>query len=226
MGGSSGASDGKRMRDVCPCDDCYEALRPHFAPMVELVLFEPTRLQGAHVFSAAEHGEAYAPKPPSTFVSNSRPEIIREIRQKTPLRSGDQEIVADLRLLGLDRDLQLYLTGSSSGRGWMSNQIHLRQGTAYEDLDIVAVTTEYNQEQASSMVRAIMERHLGPLTQQQTIADIWMVSGSEKGQTKRIVYDSFFCKDKKVMDLLVATTLEDGMVREDYLAKNFYHRIA
>lgn len=226
MSGFDPASTGQQLKNITPCSDCYAFLDPHLTPDANIVLFTPNTLDTATVLSPDEFRPAYSTWPYSEITTTKREEIQAELAEKTPLTEVDRNIVSDLRLLGLETGIQFYLTGSSSGRGWISSALHERLGTQYGDMDIIAVTDEQNVATMREYVADIVTAHYGELAVQNIDADYWVVTGKSRGTQRHVNYDSLLVDGKKVMDLSWASDLEAGMLRDDYYANNCYHKIS
>jgi cytidine deaminase len=208
----------EKMKRVTPCSECYDALSPHFSTTTEFILFQPDTLEATMTFSFTEHNNAYVSKPYSSISGSSREEILKQLKEKTLLQNEGLGLVADLRLMGLDKKIHFYLTGSASGRGSMGTLIHLKQGTSYNDIDIVAVT-ELDRGTTEKLTEEVMWPHFGKLEKKKTVVDVWFINEIRK-------QSHYFLGEKEILDLTVAPTLRDGMIRMDYLKKNFFHQIS
>jgi cytidine deaminase len=208
----------EKAKSATPCSECYDALNKNFSPNTEVVLFQPDTLLTEMAFSFLEHSGAYAPKPYSSIAGSDRKEIETELKEKTLLRDEGLELVADLRLLGLDTGIHFYLTGTASGRGSMGNLINLRQGVSYRDIDLIAAT-KLDRRTTEGMVEGIIYQHFGRLEKKETILNVWFINEIRK-------QSHYFSGKKEILDFTVAPTLKDGMIRMDYLRKNFFHQIS
>lgn len=226
MTGFDPTSTGQQLKNITPCSDCYSFLGPYLTPDANLVLFRPNTVDVATVLAPHEFRPAYGEWPYSEITARDRDEIIAELAEKTPLTERDRNVVADLRLLGLKTGIEFYLTGSSSGRGWMSTALHERLGTQYGDLDIVAVTNEHKTDEMRELVAVTVQAHYGTVDVENIDTDYWVVAGKSRGSQRHVNYDSLHVDGRKVMDLSWAADLESAMLRDDYYAKNCYHKIA
>ena len=226
MSGFDPASTGQQLKNITPCSDCYAFLDPRLTPDANIVLFKPNTLDTATVLAPHEFRLAYGTWPYSEITSTEPDAIEAELAEKTPLTERDRKIVSELRLLGLETGIQFYLTGSSSGRGWISSALHERLGTNYGDMDIIAVTDEQNVPGMRCLVADTVRTHYGDIDVQNVDADYWVVTGKMRGAQRHVNYDSLLVDGKKVMDLSWAHDLESGMLRDDYYANNCYHKLS
>ncbi len=226
MSGFDPAATGQQLKNITPCSDCYAFLDPHLMPDANIVLFKPNTLDTATVLSPNEFRSAYGTWPYSEITATEPDEILTELAEKTPLTEKDRDVVRDLRMLGLETGVEFYLTGSSSGRGWVSTALHERLGTQYGDMDIIAVTKAEDTARVRELVAGTVRDHYGDINVQNVDADYWVVTGKNRGTQRHVNYDSLFIDDKKIMDLSWASDLEAGMLRDDYYTNNCYHKIS
>ena len=210
----------KKIKQISPCRECYDTLESYFLQTTDIVLFEPNTFKEFMIFSHDEHTEAYKQKSYSQIEEKYLESIIEELKEKTILIGKDLEFVANLRLLGLSHGIQFYLTGSASGRSWMSQQIHLKQGTSYEDIDLIAVS-DLDNKKVESMFDYVVKQFYGVFDKRRTTVNIWFIGENEK--RNRILYS---VNGRDLVDLCIAPTLKEGMIRMDYLSKNFFHQIS
>lgn len=210
----------EKIKQVSPCRECYDSLSPYFLPTTGLVLFKPNTFDEVMTFSYDEHTQAYRPKPYSLLEGVNLELIMKQLEEKTLLKGKDLEFIASLRLLGIAEGVQFYLTGSASGRGWMSQQIHLKHGTSYEDMDLVAVS-DLDKKGVENMFEQRFKQFYGEFNKRTSTVNIWFIGENEKRE--RISYS---VNGKDIVDLCIAPTLKEGMVRMDYLNKNFFHQIS
>lgn len=226
MSGFDPAATGQQLKNITPCSDCYAFLDQHLMPEANIVLFKPNTLDTATVLSPNEFRPAYGTWPYSEITATEPGEILAELAEKTPLTEQDRQIVRDLRVLGLETGVEFYLTGSSSGRGWVSTALHERLGTQYGDMDIIAVAKDEDVARVRERVANTVKAHYGGIDVENVDADYWVVTGKNRGTQRHVNYDSLFVDGKKVMDLSWASDLEAGMLRDDYYANNCYHKIS
>jgi cytidine deaminase len=226
MSGFDPATTGQQLKNITPCSDCYAFLDPHLMPEANIVLFKPNTLDTATVLSPDEFRPAYGTWPYSEITATEPSEVLDELAEKTPLTEQDRKVVSDLRTFGLEMGIEFYLTGSSSGRGWVSTVLHERLGTQYGDMDIIAVAKDEDIAHVRERVAAAVQAHYGTIDVQNVDADYWVVTGKNRGTQRHVTYDSLFVDGKKVMDLSWASDLEAGMLRDDYYVNNCYHKIS
>lgn len=226
MAGQDPKLTGQQLKNITPCTDCYGLLGPKLTPDAELILFQPNTLEHATVFAGDEFRPAYGKWPYSAIEATSRTDIVEELQEKTELSETDREVVADLRIVGRASDIEFYLTGSASGRGWMSSVINRKLGNGYGDMDILAITDRYGEATLVQITKEILATHYNDLETVTTETDFWVVCGDKRGTERHVRYVSFMKNDKKIMDFTWATSLKDGMLRDDYYDNNCYHKIS
>jgi hypothetical protein len=182
-------------------------------------------LNRALVFSADEIHDAYESKPYSSIVGDTDEAIEKELHDKTILNQEDVRIVTALRKLGLNQGISFYLTGSGSGRGWISNTINRKLGRSYSDLDIIGVSSLLP-ELVEGHIKELLAAQLGQVSQREVSHEAWIVSGARKGASYQNSYTIFESPARKIMDLVLAETLSEGMRRQDYYEKNFFHQLS
>jgi cytidine deaminase len=210
---------------ISPCPDCFSRLEPLLLSNAELVLFEPHTLNRALVFSADEIHDAYESKPYSFIVGDTDEVVAAELRDKTILNDEDIQIVTALRRLGLNQGINFYLTGSGSGRGWISNAINNKLGRSYSDLDIIGVSS-LSPELVERQIKELLTVQLGRVTEREVSSEAWVISGARKGNSFQNSYTVFESPARKIMDLVLAESLGEGMRRHDYYEKNFFHQLS
>jgi len=208
----------EKIKQVSPCSECYDALSQRFSSSTQLILFQPDTLDKTMSFTLEEHKEAYSSKPYSQIEGFNRRDIQKDLKKKTLLQDEGLEFVADLRLLGLNSGIHFFLTGSASGRGSMADLIHLKEGVSYRDIDLIAVTT-LDRDVVEKMIEKISLSYFGTFDKRRTVVDNWFVNEVRKRS-------NYFSQEKEVIDLAVSPTLRGGMIRMDYLRKNFFHQIS
>lgn len=226
MAGADPRLTGQQLKNITPCSDCYELLEPHLAADAELVLFEPNTLDNATVFTDAEFRPAYGKWPHSSLKATKREDIIEELQEKAELTEDDREVVADLRLVGQELGVEFYLTGSASGRGWMSSVINRKLGISHGDIDIIAISNKHGKKQLKEIVGNILGNQYSGLEVTETETDYWVVCGKDRGTKRHVNYLTFLKDGRKVADLSWADNLKVGMLRDDFYTNNYYHKIS
>lgn len=207
-----------KIKRLAPYAEAYETLTPHFNHDTELVLLQPDTFNQAVVFTADEHHAAYAPQPYSIIEDTDRQEIITELERKTILTGEGLELVTDLRQLGLNTGIQFFLTGSASGRCGISQFILKKEKRSYEDIDLIAVT-DHDRADVEMTVEGIINPYFGTLNKRLKEIQLWFINETRWST-------DYYSNDRDVVSLTVAPSLRQGMIRMDYLRKNFFHQIS
>jgi cytidine deaminase len=207
-----------KMKWIAPCYNCYSALDPHLSDTAQITLFQPNMFDTAVTLNAAEFRRGYETKPLLRIIGGSSLQVTRnEIHTKTLLTPEDTTLMLSLRKLALARRAGLYLTGSASGRGGISQEIQQKRGQKYEDLDIIVVSPEQTKAVASDFKRIIVDRYGRRLQQR--------VAGNGHDMPTIIPYGSF-SKQKTTVDLTIAKTLKYGMFDPVSYRKGWYIKVA
>lgn len=204
---------------ISPCDNCFYILTPFLSEDSKLVLFEPNNLSDSMTFTAREFTEAYSRLEYSAIKGEDFSRAREELMRKTPLVEPGLSFVADLRILGLEKQISFYLTGSASGRGGISQLINKKQNKPYTDLDIVA---------ASDLDENVVIKLFEELANQ-------YYPGLEKKLRKFNIYGTGhpislyrYLDSKGVvkLELNVDKGKNTAFTRKDYLHKNWFHQLS
>jgi cytidine deaminase len=222
----------KKMKQVAPCFKCYDMLNGFFNENTELVLFEPGKLDRAVVLNSTEHASAYEKKSPLAITETDPESIKAELRGKSALSEEDIQLVARLRKIGLEHNIALYLTGSASGRGWISQPLKEKTGESPSDLDIVAVTNE----PAHKVAELVLPNGVTPVDMlNRGFATREWYPEKKRGLMSHEAFlgsprhhaHSYKNEHKKTpLEITVAPELASGMLDKRYYDRNFYLQIA
>jgi predicted DNA-binding protein len=203
-------------KHVLPSGEMYDAIQPHLVPDSPIIVIPPNQIAVCRRIPYDWHQRTYRPKPLSAFVGETVAEIYREAIEKTVLSVEDCMFLAKLRLAGLRDGIHYYLTGSANGQSGPS--VATRPGV-YSDLDIIAASS-LGRGQVESSFEKLAANYYGAL--QKTSKLVRVVGGG------RTVEGSMYVNGEigLMIDLFVTSQPEDGFVRSEYLARNFFHQLS
>ncbi len=205
----------KKVKEIAPCRSCYTTLLQYMATHVELVLLQPNYFRNAIVLGGDAVERAYEPKEPLQIEGGeTKQQTARELEAKTDLNQDDALFVSHLREFMIENEVKLYLTGSSSGRGGISQEIRRLERKHYTDIDLVAVTGKYPD------ARKLVD----DLNEESTECEPRTVR-CRKPTMRRSLKGKGFGPEGTPLDLIVASTLEEGMLDPAYYRNNWYVKI-
>jgi cytidine deaminase len=207
-----------KIKQVSPCSKCFDSLLPFLSKKCKTILFEPNTFDDKIILTYKELIKAYVPQNPSELKGMTFKEIKKELKRKTPLSGKELSFVASLRLFGLSEGISFYLTGSKSGRGGLAVIINKKKNNTKGDLDIVAV---------SNLGKRLVEKKFEDFAsrffkiKKKVVSQKWFYM--LKQQRRFLFY--YDVSGRKVLELCVGKDLKNGMVRMDFVEKNFYHKL-
>jgi len=128
-----------RIKGVSPCLECFLLIKPYLNKHTKLILFEPNTLRKTMAFNRLEFERSYSNQSYSEIKGQNPEQISLELHKKTLLSDTDIKFITSLRLIGLEKGIHFYLTGSKSGRGGIGSLI-LKKTRGHSDIDLMIVT--------------------------------------------------------------------------------------
>ncbi len=211
----------KKPKYVMPTPEDYDRLAGRFVDWgPTIIIVDPDSSAYTSVW-ASVHGPAYSVKEPSDFRyligededTTTLPSLIRE---RTVLDWRGADFIAHLMQTGKKRDIEIYLTGSASGRGEISNAL---KGD-YEDIDLLVVTGDNDLDEVEEVLTARAEKYFGPLRRQPMTSYDYETGRAFPGIS---LYD--LAGNKKIQ-LHIGATMDDINYRPVNLERNFFHRVS
>jgi hypothetical protein len=212
----------KRLKHVMPSPADYDALSERFKEEwgPTIIIVSPDSDEYVSVW-ASKHAPNYGVKHPSNFAVESGPEgdiepdiLASYIAEATGMKLNDAEFIARLRWFGPRQGMQIYLTGSASGRGEISGAVKV----GYTDIDLLVVT-DLEKVEAERMIAELAEEHFGPLTHEPMAVNDWQNNRQIDGV---FLYDT---DGNKKIQLHIGKIMEEINFRPSNLERNFYHRV-
>lgn len=206
----------EKAKEIAPCRSCYTTLLQYMATHVELVLLQPNYFRNAMVLGGDAIERAYEPKEPLQIGGGeTKQQTAKELEAKTDLNQNDAFFIAHLREFMIENEVELYLTGSASGRGGISQEIHKLERKSYTDIDLVAVTDKYPDAR-----KLVDDLNKGSATHEPRVVRC------RKPTVLRSLKGKGFGPEGTTLDLIVAPTLEEGILDPSYYRNNWYVKIA
>jgi hypothetical protein len=210
----------KKIRKVAPCFDCYEALLPRLSHDYRLVLFDPVKAGELIMFTSVEVAAAYKTRPYTKIEGKDVASIDEELKQLTPLNPTDRSFVTNVRLENLSGNVKVYLTRSSSGRGWISQAVNEKQGYSY---GCVCLLVNYESEEQNMRCEEQMRKLV--LSHYDNVS-IEAVSSKARWQSTTIEGTRFSSGGKKVVEIMFALDFRKGFTKKGLCERNFFIEIA
>lgn len=211
------AGEGKEMKEkhLLPSGNGYDAIKARLIPGSPIVIVPPNLPNMCRHIPDSIHQSAYAQKPPFAFLGKSVVAIYSEAMRNTNLSVEDSLFIADLRIAGINEDIQFYLTGS--GNGISGPSVAIRPGL-YRDLDIIAVS-----EQIEEVVQAKFEN-----VAQARYGVLDKVPKLVRAEDGRLVNGCIYSNVESgiSIDFFVVKRLEDAFVRKDYFDRYWFHKVS
>jgi hypothetical protein len=210
----------KKDKHVMPSPDDYDSLSERFweewGPTI--IIVSPDTDEYRSIW-ASVHAQEYGAKHYSDFTKIDHDEIEPEllpsiIAQETRLDYQDAQFMAHLRWICAKQGIEVYLTGSASGRGEISGAIK----DGYTDIDLLIVT-ELDKDEAEKIITQIAEKYFGPLRRECMTVNDWQRNRQIDGV---FLYDS---DGNKKIQLHIGQFMEEINFRPSNLDRNFYHRV-
>jgi hypothetical protein len=145
---------------------------------------------------------------------------VPELLEKTALDEDDAHLIAEFRLVGIENGIEFFLSGSASGRGWVSNAIHKAQGAEkqYNDLDIIAVS--FNPEsEVERVIENVINSRYRNFSKEVTVHHI-------QGETATRTGIKYTAEGMPPLEVQTASDLKKGMSRPDYFKNNFFIKLS
>lgn len=156
-----GSGNVKKLKYCVPCYSCTQMLTPYVSDNTIISLMPlPNSIERLEI-SFKELIESYDDLPYSKIESTNPEEISLELKTKTILKDKDIEFIKNMRLLGLNKKINLYLTGSSTGRGAASTLLIKKTNTSYRDLDLIIVIQKSNYDSIEKDIENIIKNNYG-----------------------------------------------------------------
>lgn len=210
----------KKFKNFVPCSVCSKALAPYMKPesILELLPFNTTARKLELKFR--DILGSYAKLEYSKFQNVKKEKIIDELHQKTFLKERDAAFVCDLMLLAKEQNIKLCLTGSSSGRGAVSNILMKKTKSSYHDIDIIIILE-------ASLVEEIqqnIEKLINNTYFSYKLEDGSVLKHQNKKNVvlKKIIYH---IENETILDITLATNMDGAFRKPQYYEGNWYHQL-
>lgn len=217
-----GGGNIKKHKYYIPCFNCTEALRKYASDETEIRLLPIEGITQELSMPFKELVGSYTELPYSKIEGQTLDDIKSELRTKTVLEGGDLDCVADIAYLGREAGAQFYLTGSSSGRGAVSDLVHKKIGRHYRDIDFIAVVEKQfpNTEQR---FEGILSKNYGTVIKEKRPL---LAHQSKPG----VVFGKtfYYCgsNKKRIIDIACCSSFEESFSYPAYQKRNWFHQLS
>ena len=217
----AGAGNVRKFKYILPCFNCTHRLKPYVTDDTEIQLLPLAGSKQDFRINFKELTDSYRTLKPSSIKGEDLAEIRQEIKAKTVLNDLDGDFVSELTLLGKNRAVNFYLTGSSSGRGAVSDLIRVKTGRPYRDIDIIAVV-DHSFEQIEKEVEFLLKKYYHTVVKE--------VRPLLSHQSKPgVIYAKtfYYCgSDKRLVEFAWARIFKDSFSYPAYQENNWFHRLS
>ncbi|HYH75445.1 MAG TPA: hypothetical protein VD735_05805 [Candidatus Saccharimonadales bacterium] len=214
-----------KTKHIMPEPSAYDRLQERFSGRPHLSVVSPQQLPTIDHYEYAEHTAAYAPREPWALADVRL--LPWGMPDDTPLHDTllddwDKAFMFHLQRDGRKHGIDYYLTGSSTGRGGVSNMLRV----GYDDLDIQAVTdgdlgfaVDTFESQAGSVYGGY-----GELERRDKQVHVWTTGATVHGYEYR-TDGGWYTGGPKSIDFFVGRSLAEITVRPEYIDRNFYIKL-
>lgn len=209
----------KKFKNYTPCSICSHVLAPYMKHngIIELMPIEGINKKLKLKFN--EVLKSYAKLKYSKIENTEEKKLKLELRKKTYLKEKDLNFVLDLILLGIKNKLGLYLTGSSCGRGGISNLVMKKTKCGYRDIDLIIIVKS-NIEKIQKDIENLLTYNYSNFTIENKLVP---KHKNKKGVVlKNLVYH---INHKTIIDLTFATNIDGAFRQPPYEKGNWYHQL-
>jgi hypothetical protein len=210
----------RKEKHVMPSPADYDALSARFLEEwgPTIIIVDPHSDEYRSVW-ASVHAPEYGVKRSSNFAQVDHDEIEPAllpsiIAQETRLNYHDAEFIAHLRWVCAKQGIEVYLTGSASGRGEISGAIK----DGYTDIDLLVVA-DSDKDKVEEVITEIAARYFGPLRREPMSVNDWERNRTIDGT---FLYDA---SGNKKIQLHIGHAMAEINFRPSNLERNFYHRV-
>lgn len=216
-----GGGNVKKFKYYIPCFSCTHELAPYIQLETPIHLL-PLEGYSEHLeVTFSELIASYADLPYSKLAAGQLPELLRELKHKTLLQGTDLSFVADLTMFARQHDIEIYLTGSSTGRGAVSKLIMEKTGHPYRDIDIIAAS-HLDLAVVESGIEQRIKQHYGFFRKEpRPIPPHQNLHGVVRQKT------FYHCgPDQKIIDFTLSSDFKGSFHYRSYELKNWFHQLA
>jgi cytidine deaminase len=213
----------KKVKYYTPCYACAHKLAPYVSIDATVTLFPLPRSTERVAFTVGELLESYSDAPYSKFKNTEKQKIRMELVEKTILNNIDVDFVADLILLGLEKEAEFYLTGSSTGRGGVSRLLMKKTNSSYGDIDMVVVVKKDCQKEIVENIEKIITLHYGKFSKEERVVPAHQ---NKLGVVLGKTYYKCGERGEKLIDFTFSTDFVGSLSYHAYEFKNWFHRLS
>jgi len=211
----------KKFKYYIPCFTCAHTLLPYVNDNTFIDLMPLAGTEERLSVTFKELILSYQDFPYSRIKSVKREMIVDEIQEKTILKGKDLEFVVDLTVYGKRNKVGMYLTGSSTGRGAVSNLIIQKTNGTYNDLDLICVSKD-DYKLVELAVEELIIKHYGFFEKvDRQIPEHQNVKGVVLKKT------FYYCGLKnRLIDFTFSTDFKGSFLYHAYELKNWFHELS
>ena len=219
----AGGGNVRKFKYYIPCFPCAELLRKCVHTDIEIHMLPIEGDTKDLKITFDELMDSYVELPYSFIEASTIEEIRKELEAKTILQAVDLDFISELSHFGKFNRVNFYLTGSSSGRGAVSNLIRAKTNRPYRDIDLIAVLRKESFLEVEHEVESILAKHYKsyvkekrPLLIHQSKPDVVFAKAF------------YYCGEKgeRIVEFAWCSTFKDSFSYPAYQQRNWFHQIS
>lgn len=211
----------KKFKLYTPCFSCTEHLAPYVSPDVPVHLFPLAGTSHDLTVTYHEVAESYRDLPYSDLRGPDMETLTKNLQTHTLLSEKDRAFVADLAVTGSCEGVACYLTGSTTGRGGVSQLIMKKTGMEYRDIDMILASTK-NPEEVEGLFESVIMRHFASFEKEIRLVPAYK---NVRGVITRMYY--YHCgPEKKLLDFTLSTDFCGSFSYRPYELRNWFHKLS
>jgi cytidine deaminase len=220
---TSGGGNAKKLKLICPCFGCTEALSKYVIPETQVCLLPPEEIGDKLNFNFNELVLSYSNIPYSKIEGSTLKEVRGDLLNKTILKNIDVDFISELRIYGINNNVEFYLTGSSTGRGGVSSLIIKKTNGIYGDLDIICVVESTKIEKTIKDFEIMVEKYYSVFKKEERIIPEF------KNKTGVLISQYFYkcgLTYNTTIDITFSKNFNNSFTYKEYQLRNWFHQIS
>lgn len=219
----AGGGNVRKFKYYIPCFSCAEFMRKYIDTDIEIYLLPIEGDTKDFRITFDELVECYKELPFSMIEAFTTEEIKKELQAKTILQGIDLDFISDLSRLGKLQRVNFYLTGSSSGRGAVSNLVRAKTNRPYRDIDLIAVLGETSFPEIEHEVESMLARHYKTYVKEKRPL---LVHQSKPGVVFAKTF--YYCGEmgERIVEFAWCSTFKDSFSYSAYQQRNWFHQLS
>jgi cytidine deaminase len=208
-----------KFKNYTPCSICSHVLAPYMKPRSIIELLPISGISKNLKLKFSEVLKSYSKLEYSKIENTEEEKLELELRNKTCLKEKDLKFISNLIMLGNKNKIRIYLTGSSSGRGGISNLIMKKTECGYHDIDLIVIT-KFGTKKIQKEIENLIATHYSSFIIKNRIVPRHK---NKKGVVLKNI--AYHIKNGTIIDLTFATNTDGAFRQSPYEKGNWYHQL-